>query len=551
MADFFAGSTGYASTQLLDGIRRHKGGYMFNSYSLERWLEERMAAAEVPGVAIAVVRGGEVVYARGLGMTSVEEGGLPVTPRTLFPLASVTKPLTGTMIMRLVEQGVLELDTPVMEYLPWFALSELGAAQHVTLRMLLSHTSGLSNPFEPYGRRDPEGLGEYVRNEVPKLRLLARPGAVYSYCNANLNIAGYIAEAVTGRWYTDLMGELVFRPLKMERTTFARTVAMTYPLAQEHYLDEGGEVRVRHHFADNTAHYPAGFAISNVLDLGNFAVMHLAGGRFGGEQILTPESVAQMHRTQAQAYTLDRSGCGLTFVTGTHKGQRRVGHGGGLGGYNSSFTMLPDQGAAVVILSNRLTPELALLDIAGGILDDMLDIHAAPAAIAMAEPNRASWSLCAGSYLSPYYGVVEVRVGRDGLELRRNGDPIALEPVTEDLYSGCGEGGEVVSAGFVLGDGESVVEYVVIDGNVYKRVQIPSEPLAPDELHGYMGEYGVGPEDEHPVVVRVEGGQLLIGWPPCLMRSLALGRGHFANARGVFEFVRAEDGRVLGVKMWD
>ena len=127
----------------------------------------RMAEARVPGLAIALVRAGAVAEARGFGVTSVEDGGLPVTPQTLFQIGSTTKPLTGTMVVRLVAAGLLELDRPVSAYLPTLRLAEPGAAERVTLRMLLSHTAGLPwdqiTPTRLHGRRDPAGLADYVR----------------------------------------------------------------------------------------------------------------------------------------------------------------------------------------------------------------------------------------------------------------------------------------------------------------------------------------------------------------------------------------------------
>src|SRR4051794_30959241 len=117
-----------------------------------------MAAASVPGLALAAVHHGEVAYARGFGVTSVEDGGIPVTPQTLFQIGSTTKPLTGTMLLRLVERSDLDLDRPVQTWMPDFTLSEPKAAERVTLRMLLSHTAGLPwdqiSPTRLFGPRD-------------------------------------------------------------------------------------------------------------------------------------------------------------------------------------------------------------------------------------------------------------------------------------------------------------------------------------------------------------------------------------------------------------
>ena len=124
---------------------------MLNIYRLEQQIAEDMGAANVPGLSLAVVEGNEVVYARGFGVTSLEDGGKSVTPETLFRIGSITKPHTGTAVMRLVDEGRLDLNAPVRLYLDWFTLSDEEMADRVTLRHLLSHTAGLPTEWTGFG----------------------------------------------------------------------------------------------------------------------------------------------------------------------------------------------------------------------------------------------------------------------------------------------------------------------------------------------------------------------------------------------------------------
>src|SRR5919109_3075992 len=219
---------------------------------LEGHIRAELLRRQVPGLAVAVVQGHELLYAQGFGVTNTEDAGLPVTPRTLFRIASVTKPLTATAIMRLVDSGALALDVPVTEYVPWLRFSEQGAAGRVTLRMLLSHTSGLSTGQTVlHGRRDPKGLEDYIRHEVPRLPLVAPPGTIPAYSNANANIAGFVAEVVAGKPFAGVVQELVFEPLEMHRSTFDPLMALTYPLAHGHDL-EGGAPRPQRRFVETT-----------------------------------------------------------------------------------------------------------------------------------------------------------------------------------------------------------------------------------------------------------------------------------------------------------
>lgn len=254
-----------------------------NFYRLEERLSIAMAEARVPGLALAIVAEREVVYARGFGITSVEAGGIPVTPDTLFQIGSVTKPLTGTMIVTLADLGLLDLDAPVTTYLPRLTLSQPGVAQLVTLRQLLSHTSGLPwdqiTPGRLFGSRDPAGLAAYVERELPTRPLVAPPGTLFNYSNPGINLAARVAEAATGLAYTELVGRYLLEPLRMRHTTFDPTVAMTRAVAQSHDLTPAGTLQVRRPCPDNSAQYPAAFAYSTVLDIARFAHAHLSGGR--------------------------------------------------------------------------------------------------------------------------------------------------------------------------------------------------------------------------------------------------------------------------------
>ncbi|HEY6542406.1 MAG TPA: serine hydrolase domain-containing protein, partial [Ktedonobacteraceae bacterium] len=228
---------------------------MLNLHRLEESIEIQMRETYVPGLALAIIQEKELIYARGFGVTSVEDGGLPVTPQTVFRIGSTTKPLTGTAIMRLVEANKLTLDEPITTYIDWFTMEDKGAASRITLRMLLSHSAGFPPSAEHFGSRDLEGLEAFVREQVIHYQLVSPPGSSLTYSNPGIALAGYIAEVVSGKHYTKLMQDLVFDPLQMKRTTFDTAVAMTYPLAQAHDLSKDKILSTRHRFADNVAGY--------------------------------------------------------------------------------------------------------------------------------------------------------------------------------------------------------------------------------------------------------------------------------------------------------
>jgi CubicO group peptidase (beta-lactamase class C family) len=517
-------------------------------HDLEHQIEAQMTATHVPGLALAAVQNGEIVYARGLGVASVETG-LPVTPDTLFRIGSITKSLTATAVMRLVDAGKLDLDRPVREYVPWLAFSDPDAAEQITLRLLLSHSAGLPTDHNPVGRRDPEALEAYVRDQLPAYRFIAPPGKLYAYANPGPRLAGYIAQVAGGRSYAELMQELVFDPLEMERTTFDPTVAMTYPLAQSHDLAGDGTLSVQHRYAEDASGYPSGFAISTVLDLAHLALMQMDGGQFGGRQLLSARSVAEMHAVQVDRYTTTDAAYGLGFFLDTHKGLRRVSHDGDISTFGSRLAMIPSTGVAVVVLANRTTGFWTKIDeIVDDLLDRLLGLPPGPAPEPPAvEPDRSAWPRYTGSYLGDWCGLAAIRAAAGRLSLDWNGVIIPLSAYRDDVYFGHKPGsGAIVSVGFVP-EGDQAVRYLMLDSSPCERLE-PDRSFRPNPVAwaAYAGRYS----GDDTLTVRIEGDRLLVhsGNEGVEMLSVAVSNTRFACDVGLLDFQVAADGSVPAIR---
>ena len=513
---------------------------MLHIYKLEQHIEEQMKATYVPGLSLAIVKGQEVMYARGFGVTSVEDGGLAVTPQTLFRIGSVTKPLTGTMIMRLVEQGKLDLDRPVREYLDGFTLSDQGAAEQVTLRMLLSHTSGLPTRYSPFGPRSPEALEKHVKEDISQYQLVAPPGKLYSYSNPGINLAGYVAQVVGGMPYTELMQSLIFGPLEMKRTTFDPLVAMTYPVAQSHDPQPDGTLQVEHRFGENAANHPSGYAMSTVVDLANFAMMHMSEGRFKDKRILSPESVMQMHTPQSQSYTVSGSGYGITFMIYSYKGLRLVGHDGDSNTFLCKFVMVPDAQIAIIIMVNRF--EMDPTSLTKQILDQLFDLPTQTPQIQVIEPERSLWPQYVGTYLGPF-GLTTISVEEDQLMLDFNGQKAPLQASRKNLYfSQHPESGETYSVYF-LPEETDPIQYVMVEEFRFKRIERESLS-APDPAlwPSFVGTYRdfdtlmISTKDDSLYGYSVQLGQGTVLAP--------LDRTRFTCEWGLVEFLLDESGKV-------
>jgi CubicO group peptidase (beta-lactamase class C family) len=488
----------------------------FDFQKFERQLQQLMADQHIPGLAVAIVKDESIIYTQGFGLTSVEEGGVPVTPGALFRIGSTSKPLTGALIMRLAEAGKLSLDEPVKTYLPDFRLSDPAAENSVTVRQILSHSAGLPSDFSLHGSRDPGGLAEHIRSDFPGYRLVAPPGKVFQYSNPGINLAGRLAEAVTGRTYNQLMDEYIFQPLEMMRSTFDLTVAATWPLALNHQVNAEGQLITDHWMIDNTAYNPSGLGFSSALDLANFAVMQMNGGIFKGQQVLNQASVHEMQRIQTPIYGLasrsgvesvQRIGYGLTFFIAELEDTRWVSHPGGIGSYVVFFEMIPAGKIACILLANGGAVGFDAGDLFDPIFAAAMRKPVTPAPITEIEPDRAQWEGYTGNY-SGDNGLIRITESGGRLQAEINGVSLSLMAVAKDLYIGKTRPEDKYrSIGFIP-ERRGVVEYIVADGNIFRRTEnLTIFRMDANQLERYAGLYHNGIAGDFEV--RRNGEQLL------------------------------------------
>jgi CubicO group peptidase (beta-lactamase class C family) len=523
---------------------------MFQVYALEQQIQQRMQGQKVPGLALAVVKDEEIIYTHGFGVTSMEaDNCLSVTPQTLFLIGSTAKPLTGTAIMRLVEAGKLDLDLPVHSYVDWLRFHQEGAEKCITLRMLLSHTAGLHSSVEEFGRRDSGALAAYVREQIPQRLFVAPPGKVYFYSNDGLIVAGYIAEVVSGRHFPDLMQQLVFEPLEMSRTTYDTTVAMTYPLAQEHEWLEDGTVHVLHRFVDNMAGSPAGpTPMSTVLDLANFAILHLNQGKFHGQQILTPESVKTMHTQQVAFHTVNDAGYGLTFRMEMYKGKHILWHNGLARATTSIFCLVPEERIGIIMLFNGLFASFGAPGLVYSLIDQLLKLSEYISEPQFVETDTTLWPRYTGTYLGVRGGLATIERKDSQLQLDFNGNMLLMRALRSDLYAGLNEqGGIRVSVGF-LPEEEGPTQWITVNGFPMQRFERDTTFVPdPAKWSAYVGTYEA---DNDTLKVRIEDGHLLLldVKDKREVHCIPLDDTRFACPLGLIEFVAGDDGTVSEIR---
>ncbi|MEU4426191.1 serine hydrolase domain-containing protein [Actinoplanes sp. NPDC024001] len=308
---------------------------------IEAHLQQHRADQRIPGLAYAVVSGDRVVRQ---GAWGVDGDGHAVTAQTPFLIGSVSKPVTATAVMRLVEARRLALDDPVRRHLPWFRLADGQAAQHISVRHLLTHTSGLPRWASRTDRFDNSagGLARSVR-DLAGVRLQSAPGTHHHYSDANYMVLGAVVEAVTGQPFGAALRREVLDPLGMRHSAATQAEADSVGLPAGHRYWFGQPRRFDAPY--DTSGVPYGYVAASADDLARFAMAHLKGGR-----LLSEETLKLMHTGEY--------GLGWRTSTLDGIGTRLVWHAGATPGYFANVVLAPESGSAVVVLGNSYSPAL-------------------------------------------------------------------------------------------------------------------------------------------------------------------------------------------------
>jgi len=321
----------------------------------ERWqarLPELAAVHDVPGATLGVLRLAtddrpRQQFVAAAGVLNLDTG-LACTTDSVFQIGSITKSWTATVVMRLIEQGLLELDAPLAEVLPGLRLPDDLAAR-ATMRHLLTHTSGMDGDlFTDTGRGD-DSLERYV--ELLADAGMNHPlGATFSYCNAGYILAGRIIEHVTGQTWDAAIGTHIVEPLELTRTFTFPEECMLGRFAVGHVAENGQKPHVAPIWALPRSLGPAGLITCTAGDVLAFAAMHLG----DGAPVLAPSTAAAMQEHQVDVpdpYTLGES-WGLGWIRFAWDGRHVIGHDGNTIGQAAYLRMVPELGLAVTLLTN-------------------------------------------------------------------------------------------------------------------------------------------------------------------------------------------------------
>lgn len=329
----------------------------------------------VPGVGISIVKNGKIIFAKGYGYRDAD-AKLPVTENTLFPIGSCTKAFTAIDNCILVQKGELNLDRPVINYMPDFKMYNDYVTMNMTARDLLTHRSGLPrHDFMWYG-------SDLSRKELyDRLRFL-EPSAgfreKFQYQNLMYMTAGILVETISKDSWENFTKQNIFSPLEMNSTVFSTVEARTTTDFARPYREEKNKIKLID-FRDIQAVGPAGSIVSNVKDMGNWVIMHLNNGKFNGKKIVDEEMIITTHTPQMvipsqTSKEIFYTSYGLGWMITQYRNHTRVEHGGNIDGFSADVCLMPNDSLGVIILTNMdntLMPSV----IRNSIVDRMLGLE--------------------------------------------------------------------------------------------------------------------------------------------------------------------------------
>lgn len=453
------------------------------------------------GFAIAVVQDGKVILSKGYGLRDVKRN-LPVTEKTLFAIGSVTASFTATSMGVLVDEGKLDWDKPVRDYLPDFRMWDPVATDRMTPRDLMTHRSGLP-------RHDLMWLNSpFTRQELYERLRFLEPNkdfrSAFQYQNLMLMTAGYLAGHVAGTTWEQLVHKTIFEPLGMTNSNFSIADSQkSGDFALPYKVANGVVVDVP--FRNMDAIGPAGAINSDIQDMAKYIVMHLAQGKgvlsaTGEMQMMVPQMAIQAPSPDKELGDLDY---GLGFFITSYRGHKFVHHGGNVDGFSSLIAFLPEDNIGVVILANQDSSALPAV-VAYNVWDRLLGLGPIDwtarvkqqQAMTKASETAAKQSgfsrqrtgthpshdlaEYAGEYQNPGYGVVRIELAGSNLKLDYHGLGGVLPHFHYDVF-------KLPKSDASLLSEQTVQFHTSADGDI-DSLSMPLEPAVKDIVFERRGD---------------------------------------------------------------
>ncbi len=447
-------------------------------------VEREVRDKKIPAMSIALVDDQRVVWSKGYGKQD-REGKVSATDQTIYRVGSVSKLFTDVAIMQLVEEGKIDLDAPVTNYLPDFKPLVKPEQKPITLRMLMSHRSGLirESPVGNYFDPTRPTLEQTVAS-VNGIPLVYSPGEKIKYSNAAIAAVGLAVQKVRGEEFTKTVEKTVLGPLGMKSSSFSpdRDFVKMNLAAATMWTYHGREFPAP---TFELGMAPAGCMYSTVTDLGKFLSCLFADGKTANGRLVKPETLAAMLTPQF-APADAKEGFGIGFALNQLDGKKRIGHGGAIYGFSTELAALPTEKLGVVVVSSRDVTNAVTSRIADDALRLMLAAKAGRPLPELVEtkplePKDAKALVgrhAAGDRywdIHELFGKVILTPGRGGFRTELRADGAKLR------------GDDAMSFGPII---EEVADGLKVGDRIYQKVAVPEHEAPRAKWLGLIGEYG-------------------------------------------------------------
>jgi CubicO group peptidase (beta-lactamase class C family) len=317
---------------------------------VDAYIEAQMDDLNIPGLALGIVQGDQIVYMQGYGRAGPD--GRAVTPQTPFMIGSTGKSLTALAVMQLVEANQIELDAPVQTYLPWFRVADPEASAQITVRHLLNQTSGFSNATGLRELAASDLSDDAIEASVRRLQdeeLAHPPGTTHEYSNVNYTTLGLIVQTVSGQSYETYVQEHIFDPLEMRHSFTSQAEAMQDGMATGHVT--WFQIPIPKEVPFNRGNLPTGYQICSGEDMAHHLLAQINGGRYGDARVLSPDSIAEMHRPAVQADSPDTF-YGMGWYIGSINDVPTIYHEGDDVNFQTTMLIVPEERLGIVVMLN-------------------------------------------------------------------------------------------------------------------------------------------------------------------------------------------------------
>jgi len=338
---------------------------------IEVFINKLINAYQIPGLTLAIVENDQMIMAKAYGVKSIDTKE-PITTRSIFHMASVSKPFAATAIMQLVENGKIKLDDPLIKYLPYFKLDD-PRYKEITIKQMLTHTSGIPDvrDYEWDKPQFDDGAAERYVRSLSDEKMIGGPGEKWRYSNMAFDILADVIAKVSGKTFEDYVKENILNPLDMKESDFLRKRIKPELRTAAHVFNIQPEASKVYPY--NRRHAPSSCLNANVIEMCNWAIANMNKGVFKENKILESSSYDLLFKPQA---TIDeQQSIGLSWFLGTHRDTKTISHGGGDLGFRSYIIMLPEKSIALVTASNFEGTPMNILT--KGVIDIMLGFEPA------------------------------------------------------------------------------------------------------------------------------------------------------------------------------